>query len=158
MINNRQKRSQLVTPKVREKFIEPIHQLLRGADQMIEKSDSFCPFRVQTPDHQAGCTLLIGLNARCYTQERRPLIRKFNFFICPILGIHLGLELCNQLTLFLKPILQIQDEFEIAINVWPTLKGIANSQGTAESLSGANLVELAISIQEALNEIILEQN
>ena len=125
---------------------------------MVEISNSFCPFRVQTPDHQAGCTLILGLNARCYTQERRPLIRKHNFFICPILGIHLGLKLYDQLEIFLNPILRIQDEFEISINIWPTLKGIANSQGTVESHSGMNLVGMAQMIQESLNEIILEQN
>ena len=124
---------------------------------MILKSQSFCPFRVQTPDHQAGCTLQLGLNATCYTQERRPLIKKNNYFICPILGIHLDLELFNKLETFLEPILKIQDEFEIAINVWPTHKGIANSLTTAESLSGINIVKLAKSIQEALSEIILEQ-
>ena len=125
---------------------------------MSVKSHSFCPFRIQTPDHQAGCTLLLGLNIRCYTQERRPLIRKHNFFMCPILGIHLGLELFNQLEIFLQPILRIQDEFEIAINVWPTLKGIANSLSTAKSLTGINIVKSAKMIQEAVNKIIFEQN
>jgi hypothetical protein len=124
---------------------------------MILKSQSFCPFRVQTPDHRAGCTLQLGLNATCYTQEKRPLIKKNNCFICPILGIHLNLELFNRLETFLEPILKIQDEFEIAINVWPTLKGIANSLPTAESHSGINIVNLAKYIQDALNEIILEQ-
>ena len=124
---------------------------------MISKSQSFCPFRVQTPDHQAGCTLQQGLTARCYTQERRPLFKKNNSFICPILGIHIDLELFDKLESFLEPILEIQDEFEIAINVWPTLKGIANSLATAESSIGINLVELAQFIQKALDEIVLEQ-
>jgi hypothetical protein len=125
---------------------------------MDEKYNSYCPFRIQTPDHQAGCTLRFGLNSRCYTQEKRPLIRKNNYFVCPILDIHISIELFNQLELFLKPILRIQDEFEISINVWPTLKGVANSLGTAESLGGLTAVKSAKFLQEMLDEIILEQN
>ncbi len=125
---------------------------------MVEKINGFCPFRVQTPDHQAGCTLLFGLNARCYTQEKRPLIRRNNDFICPIMSIHLSLNVYDQLEHFLEPILRIQDEFEIAINIWPTLKGLASSFYNAESHHGVNLVELAKIIQDALDEIVLEQN
>jgi hypothetical protein len=51
----------------------------------------------------------------------------------------------------------MQDEFGIAINVWPTLKGIANSLTRAESLIGINMVELTKFIQEAMDEIVLEQ-
>ncbi len=124
---------------------------------MDEPFNSYCPFRVQTPDHQAGCTLILGLNARCYTQEERPLMRKYNYFFCPILNIRLSIELYNQLELFLEPILRIQDEFEIAINIWPTLKGLASTLN-AESRVGVNLVKSAKIIQNALDEIVLEQN
>ena len=121
-----------------------------------DKSRSFCPFRVQTPDHQAGCTLQLGVTVKCYTQQNQPLIRRGDCFICPIVGIHLDLELFSHLKIFLEPILRIQDEYEISINIWPMLKGIAESPSPSETLVGIHMVKLAISISEALNEIILE--
>ena len=123
---------------------------------MSLKTNSFCPFRVQTPDHQAGCTLQFGLDTKCYTQESQPLIRRDDFFICPKIGIHISFKTFYQLEALLNPLMRMQDEYEIAINVWPTLKGIANPRNAAETLLGNDIVELAKHIQDELSEIILE--
>ena len=85
---------------------------------MFLKKNSYCPFRVQTPDHQAGCTLQLGLDAKCYTQEKRPLRWKNNFYICLIINIRITIEIFNQLEILLDPLMRMQDEYEIAINVW----------------------------------------
>jgi hypothetical protein len=123
---------------------------------MSSNSRSYCPFRVQTHDHQAGCTLQFGKNINCYTQERRPLLKKGNFFVCPKTGIQIDFKTFNQLETLLNPLMRIQDEYEIAINVWPTLKGIANPRNTAETLMGNDMVGLAKQIESELSEIILE--
>lgn len=117
---------------------------------------SYCPFRVQTHDHQAGCTLQFGKTITCYTQERRPLHKRKNCFVCPIMNIHIDFETFNHLETLLNPLMRIQDEYEIAINVWPTLKGIANLKNTATTLLGNDLVELAKQIEDELSEIIFE--
>ena len=123
---------------------------------MFDKLCSYCPFRVQTHDHQAGCTLQFGKTIKCYTQERRPLLRKENFFVCPKTGIHIDFKTFKQLEALLNPLMRIQDEYEIAINVWPTLKGIANPKNTAKTLMGNDLIGLARQIEDDLSEIILE--
>lgn len=120
------------------------------------KNSSYCPFRVQTHNHQAGCTLQFGKTIECYTQERRPLLRKKDFFVCPKTGIHFAFKLFNQLETLLNPLMRIQDEYEIAINVWPTLKGIANPKNAADTLMGNNMIDLARQIENKLSEIILE--
>ena len=123
---------------------------------MSSNTRSYCPFRVQTHDHQAGCTLQVGKAINCYTQERRPLLRKEKWFTCPKTGIHIDFKTFNQLETLLNPLMRIQDEFEIAINVWPTLKGIANPRNTAETLMGNDIIGLARQIEDELSEIILE--
>lgn len=123
---------------------------------MSTNLQSYCPFRVQTHDHQAGCTLQLGKTIKCYTQERRPLLRKENFFVCPKTGIRINFKCFNQLETLLNPLMRIQDEYEIAINVWPTLQGIANPKNTAETLMGNDMVGLARQIENDLSEIILE--
>ena len=123
---------------------------------MFLKTNSYCPFRVQTPDHQAGCTLQLGLDAKCYTQEKRPLRWKNNFYICLIINIRITIEIFNQLEILLDPLMRMQDEYEIAINVWPTVKGIANPKKAAETIMGNEMVILAKQIQDELSDIALD--
>jgi len=72
------------------------------------------------------------------------------------MNIHIDFEAFNHLETLLNPLMRIQDEYEIAINVWPTLKGIANPKNTATTLLGNDLVELAKQIEDELSEIIFE--
>ncbi|MFW9903021.1 MAG: hypothetical protein ACFFFH_01695 [Candidatus Thorarchaeota archaeon] len=118
--------------------------------------NSYCPFRVQTHNHQAGCTLQFGKMIECYTQEKRPLLRKNDSFICPKMSIKIAIKLFNQLETLLGPLMCIQDEYEIAINVWPTIKGIANPKNITHTLMGTDMVELAKQIDQTLAEIIFE--
>jgi hypothetical protein len=118
--------------------------------------NSYCPFRVQTDNHQAGCTLQFGKTIDCYTQERRPLLRKKDFFMCPKTGIKIAITLFKQLETLMSPLMRIQDEYEIAINVWPTIKGIANPKNITQTLMGADMVDLARKIDHTLAEIIFE--
>ena len=122
---------------------------------MWNHSFSFCPFRVQTNDHQAGCTLQLSTTIRCYTQELRPLLRDNDFFQCPQTGIKIDLKTSNQLEFLLTPLLRVQDEFEIAINIWPTVKGIASPLSRVESSVGADMVKIAKEIRNSITEIIL---
>ena len=123
---------------------------------MFTTRRSYCPFRIQTYDHQAGCTLKFGKTNRCYTQENRPLIRKKNTFVCPIMGVKIGFLAFNRLESIFNPLVKIQDEYELAINVWPTLKGIAHPKNRADTLMGNDLVDLARQIEFEISEIILE--
>lgn len=123
---------------------------------MSNEVRSYCPFRIQTHDHQAGCTLRFGKTNRCYTQENRPLWLKDGFYVCPIEGIKIDLLTFSQLESIINPLTKIQDEFELAINVWPTLKGIADPRNEAKTIMGNDLVELARQIETEMSRVILE--
>ncbi len=123
---------------------------------MSSKLRSYCPFRVQTPDHQAGCTFQLGVAIKCYSQENRPLLRKNKGFYCPQMGLRITFKTFQQLNSLLCPLMQIQDEFEIAINVWPTMKGLANPIRPVDTLMGNDMVRLAKQIYTDATELILE--
>lgn len=123
---------------------------------MSSTTRSYCPFRIQTHDHQAGCTLKFGKTNRCYTQENRPLLLKRNFFVCPITGVKIGFLAFNRLESIFNPLIRIQDEYELAINVWPTLKGIAHPKNRADTLMGTDMVNLARQVEAEVSNIILE--
>lgn len=121
---------------------------------MYDDSQSYCPFRVQTPDHQAGCTLLYG-STGCYTQNHQPLKKEKNHYTCPKTGIRITSEISHHLQNLLIPLFNVQDEYEISINVWPILKGIAHPKYIAKSLKGNDMTMLAQQLENEIQEIIL---
>ncbi len=79
----------------------------------------FCPFRILVSDFQAGCVVQMGKDALCYSQDARPLLEKNNQYLCPQLNISLSKEIYQDIESVLKPILEIQDEENTGISVWP---------------------------------------
>ncbi|MFX1505202.1 MAG: hypothetical protein ACFFDC_03715 [Promethearchaeota archaeon] len=81
----------------------------------------FCPFRILIGDFQAGCVAQMGKNSLCYSQDARPLLSQNNHFFCPLLNIQISKETYEYLERVLTPILDIQDEENTGISVWPLL-------------------------------------
>ena len=81
----------------------------------------FCPFRILVSDFQAGCVVQMGKDALCFSQDARPLLLEKNNqqYLCPQLNISISKEIYKALESVLKPILEIQDEMNTGISVWP---------------------------------------
>jgi hypothetical protein len=63
----------------------------------------------------------MGKESLCYSQDARPLLEKNNQYICPQLNINFSKEIYREIESVLKVILEIQDEENIGISVWPML-------------------------------------
>ena len=72
------------------------------------------------------------------------------------MGLRITVKTFHHLNALLDPLMQIQDEYEIAINVWPTLKGLANPIRPVDTLMGNDMVRLAKQIYNDATELILE--
>lgn len=79
----------------------------------------FCPFRILVSDFQAGCVVQMGKEALCYSQDARPLLKKNNQYFCPLLNINISKENYQDIDSIIKVILEIQDEENTGISVWP---------------------------------------
>ena len=120
----------------------------------------FCPFRVESQEmFQAGCVLRLGQKTLCYTQDVRPLLRRKtdpDEYYCPLLHFSLDSELYNEIEKVLAPLLLVQDEENTAVNIWPMLKGWADSKDRARSANGKKLVNISIHVRETLEEIVCD--
>ncbi len=79
----------------------------------------FCPFRILVSDFQAGCVVQMGKDVLCYSQDTRPLLEKNNQYLCPQLNINISNEIYQDIESVLKVILEIQDEENTGISIWP---------------------------------------
>jgi hypothetical protein len=118
----------------------------------------FCPFRVLVDDYQAGCVAQMGKNSLCYSQDTRPLLLRDNqFFFCPLLNINISKEIYEYLERILEPILDIQDEENTGISVWPLLS--TNSfiwKHKSITDKGKEMEEQIKKLREILEEIIFD--
>ncbi|PWI47862.1 hypothetical protein CEE45_09470 [Candidatus Heimdallarchaeota archaeon B3_Heim] len=121
----------------------------------------FCPFRVEKSNFHAGCVLRRGQTTLCYTQDVRPLLRRVTApdeYYCPLINFSIDNNTYNEFEQVLSPLLQIQDEQNTAINIWPMLKGWANPKHEVTSPEGRMLVQLSAQIKEALENIVYDLN
>ncbi len=120
----------------------------------------FCPYRIQVDDFQAGCVLLRSAQAAlCYTQDVRPLLQlttASDEYYCPLIKFSIDNETYEEIEQILAPLLLVQDEQNTAINIWPMLKGWANSKDKATSALGRRIVELSIHVKETLEELVCD--
>jgi hypothetical protein len=119
----------------------------------------YCPFRIEKRDWQAGCVLRMGKTALCYTQDLRPLLRRNdapNEYHCPLIKCSIDTNTYKGIEQVLAPLLQIQDEENTAINIWPMLKGWAESKHEATSEIGREIVRLSSQVKATLEEILYD--
>ena len=120
----------------------------------------FCPFRVESQElFQAGCALRLGQKSLCYTQDVRPLLHREtdpDRYYCPLLRFNLDSDLYTEIEKVLAPLLLVQDEENTAVNIWPMLKGWADSKEKARSIHGQKLVNISIHVRETLEEIVCD--
>ena len=121
--------------------------------------NGYCPFRVEKSDFHAGCVLRMGQKALCYTQDVRPLLCRAEVpdeYYCPLEKISLNTETYNAIEQVLAPLLQIQDETNTAINIWPMLKGWSNPKSEVTSNEGKMIVELSAQVKKILENIVYD--
>jgi hypothetical protein len=120
----------------------------------------FCPFRVESSNHfQAGCVLRMAQAALCYTQDVRPLLCRTTHpeeYYCPLIKFSLERKLYDELESVLAPLLLVQDEQNTAINIWPMIKGWANSKEKARSAEGQRIVRISTHVKETLEELVCD--
>jgi hypothetical protein len=119
----------------------------------------FCPFRVEKSNFHAGCVLRIGQTTLCYTQDARPLLRRESNpdqYYCPLIKLTLDCKIYNDFEKLISPLLQIQDEENTAINIWPMLSGWADSKHKATSAEGQEIAQLSVQIKETLENIVYD--
>ena len=114
----------------------------------------YCPFRVQTESYEAGCSLQYGTSTNCYSQGVRPLIFHEEQFFCPKMMIKIDLETYNMVETLIKPLLKMQDEDEISMNLRPVILGLSHPKINAETILGNDLVVMARKVAKSLEEIV----
>ncbi|UCG04539.1 MAG: hypothetical protein JSW11_11255 [Candidatus Heimdallarchaeota archaeon] len=115
----------------------------------------FCPFRILVGDFQAGCVAQMGKDSLCFSQDARPLLPQNNHFFCPLTNIRISNEIHQHLERILAPLLEIQDEENTGISVWPLLS--SNSfiwKQRAITEEGKEMEEQIKKLREILEEII----
>ncbi len=123
--------------------------------QILERG--FCPFRVEKSNFHAGCVLRIGQTTLCYSQDVRPLLRRGTApeeYYCPLIKFSLDDTTYKEFEQVLSPLLQIQDEQNTAINIWPMLSGWADPKHEATSDEGRQIVHLSGQVKAALESIV----
>ena len=134
-----------------------IHCPLVSSMQILEHG--FCPFRVEKSNFHAGCVLRIGQTTLCYTQDVRPLLRRSsdpNEYYCPLIKVSIDNKIYDEFKQVLSPLLQIQDEQNTAINIWPMLKGWADPKHEVTSNEGREIVQLSLHVKQALENIVYD--
>ena len=119
----------------------------------------FCPFRVEKSNFHAGCVLRIGQTTLCYTQDVRPLLRRVTKpeeYSCPLIKCSIDNQTYNEFEQVLSPLLQIQDEQNTAINIWPMLSGWADPKHEVTSNEGQMIVQLSSQVKKALENIVYD--
>ncbi len=119
----------------------------------------FCPFRVEKSDFHAGCVLRIGQTTLCYTQDIRPLLRRGTNpeeYYCPLIKISLDCKIYHDFEKLLSPLLQVQDEQNTAINIWPMLSGWADPKHKATSAEGQEISQLSAQVKQTLENIVYD--
>ncbi|MFX1516799.1 MAG: hypothetical protein ACFFC6_10840 [Promethearchaeota archaeon] len=115
----------------------------------------FCPFRILVGDFEAGCVAQMGKGSLCYSQDSRPLLSQNNHFFCPLLNISFSTEIYQYLEEILEPILEIQDEENTGISVWPLLSSSSFIwKQRAITTEGKKMEAKIIKLREILEEII----
>ena len=115
----------------------------------------FCPFRILVGDFEAGCVAQMGKSSLCYSQDARPLLSQNNHFFCPLLNISFSTEIYQYLEEILEPILEIQDEENTGISVWPLLSSSSFIwKQRAITTEGKEMETKIIKLREILEEII----
>lgn len=118
---------------------------------------AFCPFRILIGDFQAGCVAQMRKDSLCYSQDARPLLSQNNHYFCPLLKITISYEIFQHLERILAPILEIQDEENTGISVWPLLS--SNSfiwKQKAITVEGKEMEEQIMKLRRILEEIIFD--
>lgn len=124
----------------------------------------FCPFRVEKRNYQAGCVLIIGKDSLCYSQDNRPLFQikekdsGEKFYHCPLLKFHISEKTYHEIEQVLAPILAVQDEANIGINLWPIFSDqskITNPKASLKTKKGRQMNKLSNQVREELQEIVL---
>ena len=119
----------------------------------------FCPFRVEKSNFHAGCVLRIGQTTLCYSQDVRPLLRRTSDpdeYYCPLIKCSIDNNTYNEFEQVLSPLLQIQDEENTAINIWPMLSGWADPKNEVTSNEGRMIVQLSNQVKQALENIVYD--
>ena len=97
--------------------------------------------------------------ALCYTQDVRPLLQlttASDEYYCPLIKFSIDNETYEEIEQILAPLLLVQDEQNTAINIWPMLKGWANSKDKTTSPYGRRIVELSAHVKETLEELVCD--
>ena len=119
----------------------------------------YCPFRVEILKHSPGCVLLKGKDSLCYSTDHQPLIHHNGEYSCPLkTKVVLSEDTYALLEKIVSHFLTIQDKESTTINVWPMLKGIANSRGKTKTDKGKEMVELVRELRAELDELIFEMD
>ena len=122
---------------------------------LIITQRAFCPFRILIGNFQAGCVARMGKDSLCYSQDARPLLSRNDHYFCPLLNISISTEIYQYLEQILTPILEIQDEENTGISVWPLLS--SNSfiwKHRSITNEGKEMEGLIEKLREILEEII----
>ena len=124
----------------------------------------FCPSRIEKRNFQAGCVLIIGKDSLCYSQDIRPLFvmkeiqSGEKIYHCPLLKFHITEKTYKEIEQILDPILAIQDEENIGINLWPIFSDqskITNPIITLKTKKGRQMMKLSNHVREELQQIVL---
>jgi hypothetical protein len=75
-----------------------------------------------------------------------------------LLRFSLDSDLYSEIERVLAPLLLVQDEENTAVNIWPMLKGWADSKDKAKSENGQRLVAISTYVRETLEEIVCDLN
>ncbi|MHA2202629.1 MAG: hypothetical protein ACW991_02960 [Candidatus Hodarchaeales archaeon] len=116
---------------------------------------AFCPFRILIGDFQAGCVAQMGKDTLCYSQDARPLLPQNDQYFCPLLNITIPTEIYQYLERILASLLEIQDEENTGISVWPLLSSHSFIwKHKAITDEGKEMEELVEKLRGILEEII----
>lgn len=138
--------------------------MIKLENVMITEKRGYCPFRVAMPGFQAGCVLQFG-DSFCYTRDQRPLIQheteepqKF-YYTCPLVTkLDLSRETYQEIDQIISQILIVQDEHELAMNLWPIFcRDSKITFPTNESVTdkGKEISHLSKKVREELQDIVL---
>jgi len=132
---------------------------------MITEKRGFCPFRVAKPGFQAGCVLQLGKDAFCYTRDQRPLIQREiegpekYYYTCPLVTkLELSPETYKEIEQVVSTILIVQDENELAMNLWPIFCRDSKITFPTKELvtdKGKEISHLSKRVREELQDIVL---
>ncbi len=124
---------------------------------MSTENLGFCPFRIQKRNFESGCVLQLGKDALCYSQDLKPLQQTHDGMHCPLLEFSVSMEIYECIEQLITPIMFIQDEQEIAMNLWPILTGMAKPKINATSEEGRELQERSQKLRGELEKIICDK-